>query len=140
MRPKLDTIGKRLRAARLGIGFSPYNLMLAAELRHWDVPRLEKDANVPGGKILTKLARELGVSADWLLGLTPPTGHLLREARIDAGLTLERTAELVNEARKARKRGGTDTAEQIRLWEIGVPVRATPAEAARVFSVTETQE
>lgn len=61
--------GDRLRWARERTGMSQSDLARAARVTQGQILRYENGQNSPSSVILTKLSRELDVSADFLLGL-----------------------------------------------------------------------
>ena len=71
-------VGKRLRQARGGL--TQAELARAAGLTHASISRFENGLNQPVAGTLRRLAAALGVSADYLIGLTDePTSALQRD-------------------------------------------------------------
>lgn len=62
-------IADRIRMARDLMGWSQMRLALEAGIEPSAISRYERGVNEPRANTLAKLARTLGVSADWLLGL-----------------------------------------------------------------------
>lgn len=63
-----QTIGQRIRTARLERDLSVTQLAARCDVRERTVIRWENDDNVPMGKYLRTLAEALDVSPLWLLG------------------------------------------------------------------------
>lgn len=60
---------ERLRSARLAKGLSARQLSLAADLSQSMVGQIERgDVADPGVSVVLKLAEQLGVGVEWLLG------------------------------------------------------------------------
>lgn len=73
------TLGERLKTRRKQLGYSQHELADLTGISQIQISRYEQDANMPTSDMIIKLSRALGVSADWLLGLT--------EAFSDSGLS-----------------------------------------------------
>lgn len=70
---------KRLKEAREKVGLSQRKLSLLCEFGETEVNRYERDKKPsdPSASHLTKIAQQLHVSSDWLLGLSDePLGQL----------------------------------------------------------------
>lgn len=79
----MDTIGKRLREARLKKGITQAEVAKRLGVTRSVIARYEKEINDPPSENISRLAEILGVSADWLLGRTddpsPPVAWMGRE-------------------------------------------------------------
>lgn len=64
-------IGKRIRAAREARGWTQFQLGVVVGKRDTDVSRWERGVLDPRPESLANIARALGVSTDYLLGLKP---------------------------------------------------------------------
>jgi len=63
-------IGSRLKKARENAGFTQRQLSQILGFGENEIYRYENEQSKPGSDAITKLARGLGVSADYLLGIT----------------------------------------------------------------------
>ena len=72
--------GRRVRAARLAVGFSQRELAERAELADKFLSRIEVGAAVPSVWVAARLARAIGVELDHLIGAKPTS----RDARLEA--------------------------------------------------------
>lgn len=63
----MDTIGKRIRAARAACGKTQDAIARAIDVQIKTVARWETDQHAPRADDLDGLARELGVSIEWLV-------------------------------------------------------------------------
>jgi transcriptional regulator with XRE-family HTH domain len=63
----MDTIGERLRWARLRRGLSRDSLARASGVESATIGRLETDLIIPGPSAAHKLAQALHIDAAWLL-------------------------------------------------------------------------
>lgn len=63
-------IGSRLRSARERAGFTQRQLAQILGFGENEIYRYENEQSKPGSDAITKLARGLGVSSDYLLGIT----------------------------------------------------------------------
>ncbi len=61
---------ERLKAAREKMGFSQAELCKRCGLSAKQIWRYEREDHDPSIDVLPRIAKELGVSTDWLLGLT----------------------------------------------------------------------
>ena len=68
MEPSPGVVGSRIRAVRERAGMSRRQVALAADLPERSLIRYELGENMPGGEVVYRLARALGVTADHLLG------------------------------------------------------------------------
>lgn len=72
--------GDRLRDARKVRGFSQEDLARRVGVRGQQIYRYESGENEPTADILARMAQELSVSTDYLLGLTDdPSAHIQEE-------------------------------------------------------------
>lgn len=72
--------GHRLKAMRVQRGYTQEELAELLSLGQRQIPRYENGETDPAADIVARMARALGVSADYLLGLTEePTGYLHEE-------------------------------------------------------------
>lgn len=67
LRCMITQLGDRMRAARQKIGISQGALAAAMGVSVITISRLERGVSLPSASVATALARELGVSTDWLL-------------------------------------------------------------------------
>ena len=67
----MATIGTRLKEARGALTMAKAAELVGISQQAWNL--YEKDKSSPGSKLLIKICAELHVSADWLLGLIPPS-------------------------------------------------------------------
>lgn len=94
----------RLRTAREMAGLTQEDLAKRTQLGQKQIWRYENGENDPSGNIIAALAKELNVSADYLLGLTDdPSGHL----------TLDLLSPVEQQLIMAQRRG--DLKELLRL-------------------------
>ena len=77
--------GERLKRERLSKGLTQEDLGYAVGIRNVTISQYESGARTPSSPILSKLAGVLGISTDYLLGLT--------EHRHDIILPIDRVAE-----------------------------------------------
>lgn len=72
--------GQRLRELRLKRGYTQEELAALLNLGQRQIPRYENGETDPSADIVARMARALGVTADYLLGLThEPGGHLAED-------------------------------------------------------------
>jgi transcriptional regulator with XRE-family HTH domain len=71
-RHTIEMIGERLRAARVLRGLTQVALASRTGRTENFILRLEGGDRVPSVRLLCRLCEELGCSADYLLGATPP--------------------------------------------------------------------
>lgn len=69
------TLGERLKTRRTELGYSQHELSEMSGVSQVQISRYEVDANMPTSDAIIRLAKTLGVSADWLLGLTDEVGE-----------------------------------------------------------------
>jgi transcriptional regulator with XRE-family HTH domain len=73
--------GKRLRELRQRRGYTQEELAALLNLGQRQIPRYESGETDPSADIIARMARALGVTADYLLGLTDePSGHLAEDS------------------------------------------------------------
>ena len=63
------TLGERLRTRRKELGYSQYDLADLSGVPQISISRYELNVNMPTSEAIIKLAKALGVTSDWLLGL-----------------------------------------------------------------------
>lgn len=63
------TLGERLRTRRKQLGYSQYDLADLSGVSQMQISRYELDGNLPTSDSIVRLAKALGVTSDWLLGL-----------------------------------------------------------------------
>ncbi|BCV25180.1 MAG TPA: helix-turn-helix domain-containing protein [Firmicutes bacterium] len=63
----METIGQRLRALRLRLGLSQYQVATATGITRGNICNYELDKFAPTAETLIRLAAFFGVSIDWLL-------------------------------------------------------------------------
>ena len=70
--------GKRLREARTAIGMTQVELAEACDRKHVvTICRWEKEETEPSMTDITKICKALGVTSDWLLGISiKPNGDV----------------------------------------------------------------
>lgn len=95
--------GKRLRELRESLGYSRREIAQKIGIAESQIVRYEIGENDASGDVLSRLAKMLGVSADYLLGLTDTPGSIQ-----DSTLQPDEVALIA-----ARRRG--DLREVIRL-------------------------
>jgi len=80
---ELNQIGRRLRAARLGLGWTQEQLAEKANLHHSYIGQVERGEKVPSLRTLKRLAEAMHTPLDFLLGESPgyadQTDDLLQE-------------------------------------------------------------
>lgn len=70
------TLGERLKTRRKQLGYSQYDLADVSGVGQMQISRYELDINMPNSEVVIKLAKGLGVTSDWLLGLNEePTDY-----------------------------------------------------------------
>jgi len=74
MKQTEETFGDRLRQAREARGWTQDEFAEHAGMSRPHVSRYECGSVIPSVKSLVKLCSELGVTADWLLGLSEEGG------------------------------------------------------------------
>ncbi|MFJ3056373.1 helix-turn-helix domain-containing protein [Herbaspirillum sp. NPDC087042] len=97
MRANKQSIGQRLRSARLQLGVTQLEFALALETAPNHICQIERGRCVPGGKLLRGMRVEFGININWLL-----TG--VQDAAATSVLTQELHA-LVAHYRRADPRG-----------------------------------
>lgn len=65
------SIGTRIRTAREARGWTQFQLGVVVGKRDTDVSRWERDVLGPRPDVVANIARALGITTDYLLGLTP---------------------------------------------------------------------
>lgn len=70
------TFGERVKRFREGLGISQEVASGLCDISQRDWRRYENDETLPGYEALGKMAHGMGVSADWLLGLTAERKNL----------------------------------------------------------------
>ena len=73
------SLGKRLKITRIERGISQRRLAQQTGLRQSHLSMIENDKHDPSATIVRTLARALGVSADYLLGLSNDVSDLRDE-------------------------------------------------------------
>lgn len=76
--------GERLRQRREELGLSQADLGARLKLEGNAIYRYEKGQSDPASELLGRIAKELGVSSDWLLGLVDAKGDRLTEEALSA--------------------------------------------------------
>lgn len=68
------TLGERIKHMRRKLDYTQDQLSELADISQVQISRYEQDLSMPTSEVVVNLARALGVSTDWLLGLTEVTG------------------------------------------------------------------
>lgn len=67
-----ETLGERIKSARLALGWTQSELARRAKLTPAAIWQLEAGEREPTARTICKLCRALRISADWFLGLDQP--------------------------------------------------------------------
>ena len=87
----MSIFGERLRAVRCQRGYTLRALGVASGVPYEPIARLESGAHrSPRGEAIVALCRTLGVSADYLLGITDRQPGVLRRRHSTPDATVER--------------------------------------------------
>ncbi|MGB9886936.1 MAG: helix-turn-helix domain-containing protein [Moorellales bacterium] len=68
---ELSQLGRRLRSARLGLGWTQEQLAEKANLHHSYIGQVERGEKVPSLRTLKRLAEAMNTPLDFLLGESP---------------------------------------------------------------------
>lgn len=68
------TLGERIKHMRRQLGYSQQQLADLACISQMQISRYEQDAAMPTSEVIVNMARALGVSTDWLLGVSDAIG------------------------------------------------------------------